>query len=52
MTKEQRERLSYLTGMLYGLTWAVEDCTINEGLCDVVTSLESLLKEDEKDENA
>ena len=33
MTKEQREKLFEIMGMIDGLTWAVEDPHINEGFC-------------------
>lgn len=51
MTQQQRERLNFLIGKLEGLTWGVEDSAINEGLCEVATGLENLLKEDAKDES-
>ena len=46
MTQEQRERLCQILGRIEGLTWAVEDKYINEGLCGVVEDIEKLLKED------
>lgn len=50
MTQEQREKLIYLNGKLEGLTWGVEDVDINEGLMEVNSAIEELLKEDGKDE--
>lgn len=46
MTQEQREKLIYLNGKIEGLTWGVEDPAINEGLLEVVSAIDELLKED------
>ena len=52
MTREQREKLYHILGMIEGLSWGVEDHAINEGFCGVAEDLSILLKEDAQDENA
>lgn len=52
MTQEQREKLVFCTGLLAGLQWIVEDRTVVEALQSVQEDIETLLKEDGKDENA
>jgi len=48
MTKEQRERLIYINGLLNGLTFVAENDKFAEALCDVLENIEVILKEDEQ----
>ena len=46
MTQKQREDFNFLIGKLEGLTFAVADCDINAGLCEVCEEFKRFLKED------
>lgn len=46
MTKEQREKLIYINGLLNGLVFVAENDKFAEGLCDALENLEVVLKED------
>lgn len=46
MTKEQREKLIYINGLLNGLVFVAENDEFAEGLRDALENLEVVLKED------
>lgn len=46
MTKEHREKLIFVSGMLEGIAWVVEDGGVGEALNSVREQIETLIKED------
>lgn len=48
MTKEQREKLQYITGVLSGLSYLLENAAA-DALCDIVEDLDKMLNEDKED---
>lgn len=49
MTKEQREKLQYITGVLNGLSYLLENSAA-DALCDIVEDLDKLMADDKEDE--
>lgn len=48
MTQEQREKLQYITGVLSGLSYLLENGTA-DALCDIVEDLDKLMNNDKED---
>ena len=49
MTHEQREKLQYITGVLSGLSYLLEN-NAADALCDIVEDLDKLMNDDKEDE--
>ena len=47
VTQEQREKLQYITGVLSGLSYLLENSAA-EALCDIVEDLDKLMKDDKE----
>jgi len=48
MTKEQREKLQYITGVLSGLSYLLEN-NAADALCDLIADIDKMLAEDKED---
>lgn len=46
MTKDHREKLIFVSGMLEGISWVVEDGDVCEALNSVREQIETIIKED------